>query len=365
MERVDAIVIGAGVVGLAVARALAQRGLETIVLESERAIGTGTSSRNSEVIHGGLYYPTGSLKAQLCVRGRHLLYEYCATHGVPHRACGKLVVATTPAQNADLEALRAQARANGVEGVELLTAAQARALEVQLQCSAALQSASTGIVDSHRLMLALQGDCESAGGMVALASPVLSGEITAQGITLQVGGEQAMEIQAACVVNAAGLQAPAIARRVRGLPQASIPEPYYAKGNYFSLAGKAPFTRLIYPVPEPGGLGVHLTLDLGGQARFGPDVEWVSELDYTVHPRRADGFYAAIRRYWPGLKDGALHPAYAGIRPKISGPGEHAADFLIQGPADHGTQGWINLYGIESPGLTSALAIGEAVSALL
>jgi L-2-hydroxyglutarate oxidase LhgO len=365
MERVDAIVIGAGVVGLAVARALAQRGLETLVLESERAIGTGTSSRNSEVIHAGLYYPIGSLKAQLCVRGRHLLYEYCASHGVPHRRCGKLVVATATAQEAALEDLYAQARANGVDDVQLITAAQARAMEPQLHCIAALHSAATGIVDSHRLMLALQGDFEAAGGLVALASPVQSATVTPQGITLEVGGEQPMKIQAACVVNAAGLQAQALAQRVQGLLASSIPAQYYAKGSYFSLAGRAPFGRLIYPVPEPGGLGVHLTLDLGGQARFGPDVEWVQDLDYTVNPRRADGFYAAIRRYWPALQDGALQPAYAGIRPKITGPGEPSADFLIQGPAAHGAPGWINLYGIESPGLTSALAIGEVVSQML
>lgn len=365
MERVDCVVIGAGVVGLAVARTLAERGLETSVLESSLGIGTGTSSRNSEVVHAGIYYPTGSLKAQWCVRGKHLLYDYCERRQVPHRRCGKLIVATSEAQVAELVRLQATGQANGVPELTLLTAAQAQALEPELQCVAALHSASTGIVDSHAFMLALQGDCEAAGGMLAFGSPVLGGQVGADGITLQVGGEQPMEIGAGVVVNAAGLWAQQVASGLQGLDARHIPRLYTAKGNYYSLSGRSPFAHLIYPVPEPGGLGVHLTIDLGGQARFGPDVQWVNALDYTVDPRRADGFYAAIRRYWPRLPDGALRPAYAGIRPKLSGPGEAAADFVLQGPAVHGIPGLVNLFGIESPGLTSALAVGEAVGALV
>jgi len=368
MEKVDCIVIGAGVVGLAVARALAQRGLETVVLESERAIGTVTSSRNSEVIHAGIYYPAGSLKAALCVRGRQLLYEYCAARGIAHRRCGKFIVATAVEQADALEGLLAAGRANGVTALEMMPAAAARAAEPALDCVAALHSADTGILDSHAFMLALQGDCEAAGGAVALGSPVLRGEVAGDGILLEVGGAQPMAVKAGVVVNCAGLQAQRVAAALAGLDPAMVPPLHLAKGNYYSLAGRSPFSRLIYPVPEPGGLGVHLTLDLGGQARFGPDVEWLDgpdTIDYTVDPRRADGFYASIRRYWPGLPDGALQPAYAGIRPKLSGPGEAAADFLIQGEAEHGVRGLVNLFGIESPGLTSALAIAEAVAAKL
>ncbi|CAN5658438.1 NAD(P)/FAD-dependent oxidoreductase [soil metagenome] len=365
MERVDCIVVGAGVVGLAVARALALRGLETIVLESEHIIGSGTSSRNSEVIHAGIYYPEGSLKAELCVRGRHMLYEYCAARGVPHRRCGKLIVATSVEQMCMLEALQAAGRANGVEELELIDADRARSLEPRLQCVAALDSGSTGIVDSHGLMLALQGDFENAGGMVAFGAWVEGGECGADGITLQVGGEQPMSICARVVVNGAGLYAQAIAASLTGMPAALVPPRYLAKGSYFSLAGASPFSRLIYPVPEPGGLGVHLTIDMGGQARFGPDVEWVDSVDYEVDPTRSASFYTSIRRYWPDLPDGALLPGYAGIRPKISGPGDPAADFLIQGPEAHGIPGLVNLFGIESPGLTASLAIAELVSAKL
>ena len=335
------------------------------MLESAQGIGTGTSSRNSEVVHAGIYYPTGSLKAQWCVRGKHLLYDYCERRQVPHRRCGKLIVATSEAQVAELVQLQATGQANGVPELTLLTAAQTQSLEPELQCVAALHSASTGIVDSHAFMRALQGDCEAAGGMLAFGSPVLGGQVGADGITLQVGGEQPMEIQAGVVVNAAGLWAQQVASGLQGLDARHIPRLHTAKGNYYSLSGRSPFAHLIYPVPEPGGLGVHLTLDLGGQARFGPDVQWVDALDYAVDPRRADGFYAAIRRYWPRLPDGALQPAYAGIRPKLSGPGEAAADFVIQGPAVHGVPGLVNLFGIESPGLTSALAVGEAVGALV
>ncbi|MDX3905558.1 MAG: NAD(P)/FAD-dependent oxidoreductase [Pigmentiphaga sp.] len=365
MEKVDCIVIGAGVVGLAIARALALRGWETIVLEQESGIGTGTSSRNSEVIHAGIYYPTESRKAEWCVRGKHLLYEYCADRGVPHRQCGKLIVATAPEQVPVLDQLRAAGKANGVAGLDIIDARAAAALEPSLHCVAALESRSTGIVDSHALMLSLQADCEAAGGMLAFRSPVLGGRCEAGGITLHVGGEHPMDLQAGVVVNAAGLHAQQIASRLEGLAAATIPLLHLAKGNYYSLSGRSPFARLVYPVPEPGGLGVHLTIDLGGQARFGPDVEWVHHLDYQVDPRRADSFYASIRRYWPGLPDGALHPGYAGIRPKLSGPGEPAADFVLQGPSVHGVHGLVNLYGIESPGLTASLAIAEAVLAQL
>lgn len=365
MEKVDCIVIGAGVVGLAVARALAQRGLETIVLDSELGIGTGTSSRNSEVVHAGIYYPTGSLKAELCVRGKHLLYEYCAERDIPHNRCGKLIVATSPDQVAILERLRATGLANGVSGLEMITEGQARQAEPNLHCVAALNSASTGIVDSHSLMLSLQGDCEAAGGVLAFGSPVLGGQCGAEGIILQVGGEQPMEVCAGIVVNCAGLQAQQIAASLGGLDLAQVPPLYLAKGNYYSLTGRSPFSRLIYPVPEVGGLGVHLTIDLGGQARFGPDVEWVDRLDYEVDPRRSDAFYASIRRYWPALPDGGLQPGYSGIRPKLSGPGEAAADFVIHGESVHRVRGLINLFGIESPGLTASLAIAEAVLAKL
>jgi len=363
MERVDCIVVGAGVVGLAVARALAQRGLETIVLEREHCIGSGTSSRNSEVIHAGIYYPTGSLKAALCVRGRQLLYEFCASHGVPHRRCGKLIVATSPDQVDMLERLQAIGRANGVAELAMITAEAARRAEPQLHCVAALDSSSTGIVDSHGLMLALQGDFEAAGGMLAFESPVLSGQCGTDGITLEVGGEQAMQIHAGLLVNCAGLQAQALAAALAGFPAEQLPALHLAKGNYYSLSGRSPFSRLIYPVPEPGGLGVHLTIDLGGQARFGPDVEWVDHIDYQVDPARSASFYASIRRYWPAIPDGVLQPGYAGIRPKLGGPGAAAADFVIQREAEHGVRGLVNLFGIESPGLTASLAIAEAVAA--
>ncbi|AJC21662.1 NAD(P)/FAD-dependent oxidoreductase [Pandoraea pulmonicola] len=367
MDNVDCVVIGAGVVGLAVARAMAQAGREVIVLESERAIGTGTSSRNSEVIHGGIYYPPGSRKATLCVEGKHRLYEFCASHGVEHRRCGKLIVATTDRQIEELEAIAANARASGVDDLEWLTAAQVARREPALQTFGALLSPSTGIVDSHGLMLALQGDAERAGTMVAFESKVTGVRVgPGSGIELDVEtqGETAT-LLAQTVVNSAGLQAVDIARRFEGLAPEHIPPRYYAKGSYFTCTQRVPFSHLIYPVPEPGGLGVHLTLDLGGQARFGPNVEWIDEIDYTVNASDGDGFYAAVRRYWPTLADGALQPGYAGIRPKISGPGEPAADFRIDGPAVHGVAGLVNLFGIESPGLTASLAIAEAVRAAL
>ncbi|MDM0024058.1 NAD(P)/FAD-dependent oxidoreductase [Variovorax saccharolyticus] len=364
MDEFDCAVIGAGVVGLAVARALALQGREVIVLESEGAIGTGTSSRNSEVIHAGIYYPQGSLKAQLCVEGKERLYAYAEERALPHRRCGKLIVATSPAQVGQLEAIAAKARANGVDDLVPLTRAQALAMEPQLECLAALHSPSTGIVDSHALMLSLQGDLEHAGGVVALKSAVVGAECGAGGIVLNSADGTALRCNS--VVNAAGLAAPLLARRFDGLPAASVPGAWYAKGSYFTLAGRAPFSRLIYPVPEAAGLGVHLTLDLGGQAKFGPDVQWVDAPDdLVVDPARGDGFYAEVRKYWPALPDDALVPGYAGIRPKISGPGQAAADFMIEGPAQHGVAGLVNLFGIESPGLTSSLAIARRVGDLL
>jgi L-2-hydroxyglutarate oxidase LhgO len=364
MDEFDCAVIGAGVVGLAVARALALQGREVVVLETEGAIGTGTSSRNSEVIHAGIYYPEGSLKAMLCVEGKQMLYAYAEARGLPHRRCGKLIVATSETQVTQLEAILAKARRNGVDDMVLLTRDEARMLEPQLDCLAALHSPSTGIVDSHALMLSLQGDLENAGGMLALKSPVARAVCGPSGIDLV--GEDGSALRCATVVNAAGLNAPLLARRFEGLPPSTIPEAHYAKGSYFTLAGRAPFQRLIYPVPEAAGLGVHLTLDLGGQAKFGPDVQWVdSPTDLVVDPARGDAFYAEVRRYWPGLPDGALIPGYAGIRPKISGPGEPARDFVIDGPGSHGVPGLVNLFGIESPGLTSSLAIGRHVAELL
>jgi L-2-hydroxyglutarate oxidase LhgO len=364
VETVDCVVVGAGVVGLAVARALALAGREVLVLEACNAIGTQTSSRNSEVIHAGIYYPTGSLKARLCVRGKALLYAYCAARGIAHRQCGKFIVATTPGQLAQLQSTQVRARINGVNDLVLLDGAQACAAEPALRCLAALHSPSTGIVDSHGLMLSLLADLEHAGGMLALNSPLALAKCTGNAIELiAVDGTG---LSAKTVVNAAGLQAPALAARFAGLDPCHVPQAHFAKGNYFTLAGRSPFSRLIYPVPETAGLGVHLTLDLGGQARFGPDVQWVDTPDDTrVDPARGDAFYAEVRKYWPALPDGALVPAYAGIRPKISGPNETARDFCIQGPKDHGVPGLVNLFGIESPGLTSALAIGEMVTELL
>lgn len=347
--------------GLAVARALALTGREVIVLEAEAAIGTGTSSRNSEVIHAGIYYPTDSLKARLCVAGRRRLYPYCEERGVGHRRCGKLIVATDDSQLDGLRALEAKGRANGVEDLEWLDGRTAMEMEPALTCVAALHSPSTGIIDSHGLMLAYQGEAEAAGAVIALRTPVTGGAVTDAGIRVSTGGAEPMELVADCVVNSAGLHAQPVALGLKGLDPATVPPRYFAKGNYFSLAGRAPFTRLIYPAPELAGLGVHLTLDLGGQAKFGPDVEWVDGLDYAVDPARCEGFYAAVRTYWPGLADAALTPAYAGIRPKLQAPGEPAADFVIQGPADHGVPGLVNLYGIESPGLTASLAIADAV----
>ena len=364
MDQIDCVVIGAGVVGLAVARALALQGREVMVLEAAQAIGTGTSSRNSEVIHSGIYYPEGSLKARLCVAGKELLYAYCAARGVGYQRCGKLIVATSDAQVAQLHGMLARAAANGVQDLVLLTRAQARALEPQLECVAALHSPGTGIVDSHALMLALQGDLQAAGGLVVLNTPLAQAQCAQGAITLIA--KDGTELQAKSVVNAAGLQAQALARRFAGLAAQFVPPSHYAKGNYFTLTGRSPFSRLIYPVPETAGLGVHLTIDLGGQAKFGPDVQWVSSPDdLLVDPARGDAFYAQVRKYWPALPDGALIAGYAGIRPKINAPDQPAGDFLIQGPAVHGVAGLVNLFGIESPGLTSSLAIGDYVCRLV
>ncbi|HUD34960.1 MAG TPA: NAD(P)/FAD-dependent oxidoreductase [Variovorax sp.] len=364
MNDLDCVVVGAGVVGLAVARALALQGREVMVLEATSSIGTGISSRSSEVIHAGMYYPQGSLKARLCVQGRSMLYEYVAERGIPHQRCGKLIVATSEPQTAYLQKIMASGIANGISDLSFLTAGEARALEPQLECTAALHSPSTGIIDSHALMLAYQGDIEGMGGMVVFHSGVERGRCEAEGIELTL--EDGTLVRCRTLINSAGLGAPLLARNLAGLPLDLVPTPYYAKGSYFTLTGKAPFDRLIYPVPEAAGLGVHLTLDLGGQARFGPDVEWVSSPDdLVVDPARCAGFYAEVRRYWPALKDDSLIPAYAGMRPKISGPGVPAEDFRIQGPAVHGVPGLVNLFGIESPGLTSSLAIGAHVARML
>ena len=361
MDEVECVVVGAGVIGLAAARALALAGVEVVVLEQAYTIGFETSSRNSEVIHGGLYYPAGSLKARSCVEGRHRLYQYCREHGVPHARLGKLIVATSQAEVAGLEKIAATARSNGVDDLEWLGPAQARRLEPALDCVAALLSPSTGIVDSHALMLAYQGEAEAAGAVVVLRTPVLSGGLRDSGFDLAIGGAQPTRIRCRFLVNAAGLFAPALAGSIDGIPPRTIPPAYFCRGVYFTLSGRAPFGRLIYPVPVAGGLGVHVTLDLAGQARFGPDVEWIASVDYTVDPARGEVFYDAVRRYWPGLPDGALQPGYAGIRPKISGPTEPAEDFLVQGPEAHGVAGLVNLYGIESPGLTASLPLADEV----
>ena len=361
MDEVEAVVIGAGVIGLAAARALALAGHEVVVLERAYTIGFETSSRNSEVIHGGLYYPAGSLKATACVAGRERLYAYCAERGVPHARLGKLIVATEAAEIPGVEKIEAAALANGVTNLEWLTASEAQRLEPELDCVAALLSPSTGIIDSHALMLAYQGEAEEAGAFVAFRSPVLGGRVRTDGFELDVGGDEPTTIRCRILVNAAGLHAPSLARAIDGVPSETIPPAYFCRGAYFTLVGKTPFRRLIYPVPVPGGLGVHITLDLAGQARFGPDIEWIPEVDYAVDPRRGDAFYAAVRRYWPGLRDGALQPGYAGIRPKISGPNEAAADFVVQGPEAHGVPGLINLYGIKSPGLTASLPLADEV----
>ncbi len=363
--RVECAVIGAGVIGLAVARRLALAGREVLVLEAAEAIGTETSSRNSEVIHAGIYYPKDSLKARFCVAGKTALYPYCEARAVPYRRCGKIIVATEEAQMDELAALEQRAAANGVADLEWLGPAEAAGLEPELFCVGALLSPSTGIVDSHRLMLALQGDAETAGAMIAFRSPVVGARLEDDGIVLEIGGEEPAALAAERVVNAAGLWAQEVARKLAGLPRETIPRAYLCKGNYYTLSGPPPFRRPVYPVPEPAGLGVHATVDLAGQVRFGPDVEWIDEISYDVDPGRASAFYEAVRRYYPGLADGAIHPGYSGIRPKLQAPGEPAADFVIQGPDTHGVDGLVMLYGIESPGLTASLAIADRVAEIL
>ncbi|TPI09452.1 NAD(P)/FAD-dependent oxidoreductase [Mesorhizobium sp. B4-1-3] len=368
MEQIDCIIAGAGVIGLAIARKLAALGLETLIVEAADAIGTETSSRNSEVIHAGIYYPQGSLKARLCVAGRDMLYRYCAERSIPHRRSGKLIVTTDVTQEPVLATIRANAAACNVEDLHFLAAEEAQALEPALHCTAALLSPSTGIVDSHGLMLALLGDAEESGAVLSLNTRIVSGRIDGGRIvlhTVDTASGGGFEVATSRFINAAGLGAVALAGSLEGFERRFLPTLRYAKGNYFSVVGRAPFSRLIYPVPEPGGLGIHLTLDLGGNARFGPDVEWTDTLDYRVNPARGERFYAAIRKYWPDLADGSLQPAYSGIRPKLSGPGEANSDFVIQDATVHGSAGLVNLFGIESPGLTSSLAIADQVACLL
>ena len=365
MSDADVLVVGAGVIGLAVARALALSGRSVIVVEARDRIGSETSSRSSEVIHSGIYYPNGSLKARLCERGRRLLYAFCEARGVPFSRIGKLIVAANVEELAGLEALARNGAANDVEDLRLLSGDAARALEPALACVGALLSPSTGIIDSHAYMLALQGEAEAAGALIALRAPFVAARREGQGFSVEIGGVEPMRLQVGALVNAAGLAASHAARAIEGLTHDAIPQTLYAKGNYFVLAGRAPFRRLIYPAPQAHGLGVHLTFDLASHARFGPDVEWVDEIGYEVDAKRSRGFAEAIRRYWPGLPDGVLSPAYAGVRPKISGPAELAADFRIDGAERHGTAGLVNLFGIESPGLTASLAIAEEVLARL
>jgi D-amino-acid oxidase len=366
MDSIDTLVVGAGVVGLACADALARSGHEVVIAEAARRIGSGISSRNSEVIHSGVYYPPGSLKARACVRGRRLLYEFCERAQVPHRRCGKLIVATHAAQQAALEALLARGTANEVEGLRLIDRAEAQRLEPELACHAALHSESTGIVDSHALMTALLGRAEAHGAALALGTRFSSARRVGHGWVVALDdGSAVMQLRAQRLVVATGLTAPADAARIDGFPPARVPSQRYAKGSYFALAGRAPFSRLVYPVPEADGLGIHLTLDLAGQARFGPDVEWVETPHYDVDPARATAFADAIRRYWPRVDAARLRADYAGVRPKIYAPGAPASDFDLAGPAAHGLPGLVGLFGIESPGLTAALAIGADVAAAL
>lgn len=366
----DCLIVGAGVVGLAIAAKLAAQGFETIVVERQAAAGQGISSRNSEVIHAGIYYPHGSFKARLCVEGRTRLYDYCISHHVPHKRCGKLIVATHDSQRHQLEAIKARAAGNGV-ALELWEKSDIQALEPETSAVLALHSPQTGIVDTHALMLALQGEAESHGCAFAFNTPLLSARpLPEGGFAVQLSGADPCEITVRQFCLASGLNAPMLARAIAGIRQEVLPKPWFAKGSYFSLARRAPFSRLIYPMPEPGGLGVHLTLDLAGRARFGPDVEWLevadeAAIDYAVNPARAEKFYAAIRTYWPALRDGELLPDYSGVRPKIAGPGAPDADFTILGPQEHSLNGLTCLFGIESPGLTSALAIADHVAQMI
>jgi L-2-hydroxyglutarate oxidase LhgO len=365
LNDVDCIVIGAGVIGLAVARAMARGGREVLILERERQFGMHTSSRNSEVIHAGIHYEPRSLKARLCVAGRDLLYRYCAERGIGHRRCGKLTVATAQSQVATLEHIERNALANGVSDLEWLDAEQARRIEPQLQCVRALSSPSTGIIDSHAYMQSLLADAEAAGATMAYGTEVASLRPRPGGIETCIAGEADPVVRARLVVNCAGLQAHRVAACIEGFPAQHIPHVRYAKGSYFALTGVSPFSRLVYPAPRAGGhLGIHMTIDLAGAARFGPDTEWVDTIDYAVDPRRVAIFAEVIRHYWPGVDAARLHPAYAGIRPKISGAGEPNRDFCISGPQDHGMAGLVNLFGMESPGLTASLALGEYITVL-
>lgn len=364
MEKVDCIVVGAGVIGLAVARHLAMGGRETLILERHAGIGEETSSRSSEVIHAGLYYPAGSLKARLCVTGRGALYRYCQERSIAHQRCGKLVAACEDSEEPKLRDLLACAHRNGVDDLQWLDAAAVRDLEPALACHSAILSPSTGIIDSRGLMLSLLADAEAAGATLVTRTEVSRITPVSDGLSVGVDGESG-SIVARSVVNAAGLGAVTLADRIVGLQPKFVPTLHVAKGNYFTYEGKTPFRRLIYPLPERGGLGIHLTLDLAGGARFGPDVEWVEIPDYSVDPARASAFAQSIRRYWPDVAAERLIPGYAGLRPKITGPGEAAADFRIEGPEAHGLAGLVNLFGIESPGLTACLAIAEEVGRLL
>lgn len=361
----DCVVIGAGVIGLGVARALALKGREVLVLEKNEYIGMETSSRNSEVIHAGIYYAPGSLKARLCVEGRRRLYDFCEARGVAYQKTGKLIVATHEGQLGDLHAILQNGLANGVFDLRLVESGEAKEMEPHLTCIAAIHSPSSGIIDTHALMLALQGEAESKGALFAFGAKVERIILTSKGFTLEIGGRERTTLTCNALVNAAGLYAVPVAEKIIGLPNQFIPKARFAKGNYFRLSGPSPFRRLIYPIPQPGGLGIHVTHDLAGQARFGPDVEWIDEIEYAVDSSRATQFYTAIRRYWPQLPDGALQADYAGIRPKIEMNGEIQNDFIISGPAGHSVADLVNLFGIESPGLTCVLSLADEVVARL
>jgi L-2-hydroxyglutarate oxidase LhgO len=365
MDYIDAIIIGAGVVGLAIARRLAQDGREVLVLESESSPGTATSSRNSGVMHAGVYYPAGSLKARLCVAGREKLYAYAAARGIPHRQCGKLIVATSEDQIPQLRKWQEIAARNGLADLRMLTLAEAREMEPEVFCAAALHVPVTGIIDTHAYLLSLEGDVETAGAVIALQTRVVGGEVTNDGFVLDVEGAAPMQISCKTLINSAGLGAQEVGRRLRGLDPATVPPQVYAKGNYFSLTGKQPFSMLVYPLPVLGSSGLHSFCDMAGRVHFGPDVEWVEDIDYNVNPARVASFEEAIRHYWPGLPDGALYPDYSGIRPKIAHTSPHGTDFLIQSAAAHKIRNLINLYGIESPGLTASLALGDYVADVL
>lgn len=363
---VECVVLGAGVVGLAIARELAMAGCDVLVAEQADGIGTGTSSRNSEVIHAGLYYPPGSLKAQSCVQGKALLYAYCDERGVAYKKTGKLIVAHDESELAQLDVIQQRALDSGVTDLYRISAAEAAALEPELRCHSALVSPSTGIIDSHGLMLALQGDAENHGAQCVFHTPFQQGRhLQDGGFELEFGGDAPVRLTTDIVINATGLYAPVVARQIRDTPHDRIPTPRYCKGSYFTLMGRSPFRHLVYPVPNEAGLGVHLTLDMGGQTKFGPDTEWINEIDYRLDENRAQGFYNTIRRYWPALPDDALVPGYTGIRPKIAARGEPAADFMVLGPAQHGVAGLVHLLGIESPGLTACLALAQHVGAML